>query len=324
MLNHFNKNLTKTSFGVGLVAAIAHAAFTIHEPFAAAWSISLFLLAPLVAFPLLLDGLERHEPTSIFRFARRAQLPFAFLLLAAVSIPRGAMASILGLPWIALCGLLAFSGLKRTLREFRWDPPRRLVDAGLIYLAIAAFWLAVYLTGLQPPLFEPVIVFLTVVHFHYAGLLLPIFTGWAIAQAEERNRSQDVVAVGVILGIPMVATGVTLTKLQTVLWFEPIAAVWMAVSGLAAAWTIWKIAGANIWMQLASQSFLFTMPLAIAYGLRPYLPDSFAVLDIPTMRAFHGTANAIGFGIFGAIGFWRLHLAELAKSQAEEVDATTK
>ena len=140
-------------------------------------------------------------------------------------------------------------------------------------------------------------------HFHYAGLVLPVFTGQAF-RLDESAKWHSWLAISVILSIPMLATGVTLTKLQVALWFEPIAAVWMAVSALGAAWAIWRIAGSNFWLRLASQTFVFSMPLAIAYGVRPLAPEALSILDIPAMRAFHGSANAIGFGLCGAIGFW--------------------
>ena len=47
-----------------------------------------------------------------------------------------------------------------------------------------------------------------------------------------------------------------------------------------------------------------TVVLALLYGCRAYFP--LAWLDIPWMRAVHGTANALGFGLAGVLG-WTVH-----------------
>jgi len=53
---------------------------------------------------------------------------------------------------------------------------------------------------------------------------------------------------------------------------------------------------------VAALSLFFSMVLAALYGARYYLPMSW--LDIPWMRALHGTANAFGFGLAGLVGWF--------------------
>lgn len=292
------------SLVIGTTVFAAQACLTIADPFAVPWSVTLLLLGPLVIFPLVLEVLARETQSSICRAASQLQLPAALLLTAALNLSAGWLAVLLGLPWIAVCLLLAVNGALRIVSDRRWDAAKRSIDMGQAYLAIAAVWLAAHLSGIEVPMFEPVIVFLTVVHFHYAGFLLPMFLGWGIEWSETRRPWHGLVSISAILAIPAVATGVTLTKLQMALLFEPVAAVWMAASSLAAGWVIWKMAQSNPFLQLAAQTFVFTMPLAIAYAVRPLFPESLSVLDIPAMRALHGTGNAIGFGLLGAIGFF--------------------
>jgi hypothetical protein len=43
------------------------------------------------------------------------------------------------------------------------------------------------------------------------------------------------------------------------------------------------------------------MFLAMLYGARAYLPPD--GLDIPWMRALHGTGNALGFGLAGLLAW---------------------
>jgi len=52
---------------------------------------------------------------------------------------------------------------------------------------------------------------------------------------------------------------------------------------------------------VAALSLLFSMVLAALYGVRYALPIPW--LDIPWMRALHGTANAFGLGVAGLLGW---------------------
>jgi hypothetical protein len=63
--------------------------------------------------------------------------------------------------------------------------------------------------------------------------------------------------------------------------------------------TLWTVAGFSL---------LFGMSLALLYSARSYaMPLPW--LDLPWMRALHGTANALGFALCGAVG-WRLAAAK--------------
>jgi uncharacterized membrane protein len=57
-----------------------------------------------------------------------------------------------------------------------------------------------------------------------------------------------------------------------------------------------------LWV-ISAASLGASMVLAALYGSRFYLPVAW--LDIPWMRALHGTANALGFGLAGLWG-WTL------------------
>ena len=130
---------TRIAFGVGIVAVVAQAALTIRDPFAVPWSVTLLLIAPLTIFPLILERLEDSYTAVTFRLARFLQFPSALLLLAALNLPGGVLATCLGVPWVTVCGLLAITGLVRAYRSRCWNAAERVIDVGLMFLGIAAF-----------------------------------------------------------------------------------------------------------------------------------------------------------------------------------------
>ncbi len=113
-----------------------------------------------------------------------------------------------------------------------------------------------------------------------------------------------------IASVPLVATGITTTQLNFDPLVESLAAWLMAASGGIAAGLHLRLAARGgrpvliraLW-GVCGLSLIFGMILAALYGARPFavLP----MLDIPRMRAWHGTADALGFGLIGALA-WNL------------------
>ena len=111
--------------------------------------------------------------------------------------------------------------------------------------------------------------------------------------------------IGTIVGIPLVAIGITASQLRWGHHLEMLSAWVLGGAGLIVAYllirqslkggtyvrVLWSIAGVSLGC---------SMVLAILYGSR--LAVSVAWLDIPHMRAIHGTANAVGFALCGLIG----------------------
>jgi hypothetical protein len=165
--------------------------------------------------------------------------------------------------------------------------------------------------GVAPINFDPVIVLLTAMHFHYAGFLLPLMTG--LAGRRLRTRLARLAALGVILGMPLTAFGITTSQLGLGHVPEMLAVMITALAGLTAAGLHLQLAArrtrrrlVGICWLIAGLSLAFSMVLALMYGSRFYYP--MAWLDIPLMRALHGSANGLGFGLIGVVG-WYLHIA---------------
>src|SRR5690606_23264138 len=123
------------------------------------------------------------------------------------------------------------------------------------------------------------------------------------------DRIARFAGVGVIVGIPLVAIGITATQLGCEPWLECVATWITSIAGLLTSFLYFRLSRdpdapmtARMLRFVCAISLAFGMVLAAMYGTRFFLPLEW--LDIPWMRALHGTANAIGFGLCGLLS-WR-------------------
>jgi hypothetical protein len=207
-------------------------------------------------------------------------------------------------------GLLAAIGLLR-VRQFglKRSLDGLCRDAALMFAVVGGVWTLADRGGFRPLDLAPNIVVLTAVHFHYAGLLLPLFAG--LVQRELWFwRFAARAAVGVILGVPAVAAGITATQLGWGGSFETAAGCGLALAGMAVAILHVRIAleakraiATRILLGVTGASLFLAMVLAASYALRNS-GFTLAWLGIPQMRMLHGTINAFGFGLCGVLA-WR-------------------
>jgi hypothetical protein len=280
----------------------------------AAWTHALLLFAALVLVPLAFELFDEENDVSgaarLLGWARQLQLPAAGALLLACWLAPGPAAAVAALPWVALTGALAAAGFLRVKsRGLRRALDRLCADAALMFSAIGGAWTLADRAGYQPLQFDAAIVGLTAVHFHYAGLLLPLFAG--LVQRELWfSRFASRAAVGVVLGVPAVALGITTTQLGWGVAIEAGTGSGLALAGMAVAILQVRIATearrpmfTRAMLGVAGVALFFSMVLAALYAARAFAAP-FPWLGIPQMRMLHGTANAFGFGLCGVIA-WR-------------------
>ena len=301
----------RRSAAVGAAVWVAALPFVQPSPFETVWARFLLLLAPLVLVPLGLSLLDREVPVvgpqrKAFLLCVLLQRWAALLLGFSMVVPERWPAVATALPWLLVTGLLASFGVLR----LQWRRPRPLadlcVDAGLLYILVGAVWAVLDRLEARPLGFEPVIVLLTAIHFHYAGFALPLMTGFALRSFN--GPLARAAGGGVIAGIPLVALGITASQLRLGFLLECLAAWILAAAGLLVAWFHLRLAArpegsplARALWALAAVSLAGSMILAALYGTRFYFPIPW--LDIPWMRALHGSANAFGFGLAGMLGW---------------------
>ncbi|HUG10392.1 MAG TPA: YndJ family transporter, partial [Opitutaceae bacterium] len=176
--------------------------------------------------------------------------------------------------------------------------------------AVGGAWVAVDRFGLAPLAFSVDIVQLTAVHFHFAGLALPVLAGCVLRETP-RGPIATLAGICVLAGVPLVAIGITASQLGAGLLGEAFASAVLALGAMFVAFYQARLSLERRWPQLsrllwaiAAVSLAFGMTLALLYGIRS-LAMPLPWLGIPWMRALHGTANAIGFCLCATIG-WRV------------------
>lgn len=262
------------------------------SPFSLHWVYVLLLAAPLWLIPLHFKTIKVHPILQTWA------VPMALPLVAAYLIEASWIAGLLALPWLLFCVFAFFKSYPNV--------PNYCAKAAFLYLPIGAAWLFADRMAWQPLGFSSTIVLLTAAHFHYAGFILPMMTAEVLGFY--KKKWTILVRWGVILGIPLVAIGITTSQLDWPAPIEVFAVTVMAVSAwcvgllhLILGWRHRFQAFGGLWM-LCGLALMIGMSLAFLYGWRYYYSISF--LSIPWMYAVHGTLNAIGFAIPGILG-WR-------------------
>jgi hypothetical protein len=281
---------------------------------ALAWSSALLTFAALVLVPLLIDLVRDPEESDwagkILSLTRLLQFPAAILLAIACTHSAGGVAATLAVPWILVTWLLAVAGALRVIQRGLKPQWALCRDTGLLFMAVGGAWTLADRLGLHPLGFGTDIVQLTAVHFHFAGLVLPVVTGLVLREFPA-SRIAAGAGWGVLAGVPLVAVGITSTQLGQGHGAELFAALVLATSAAIIAALQWRLATQIRWpvsvrvlWAIAGMSLTFGMTLALLYSARGYgMPLPW--LDLPWMRALHGTANALGFALCGAVG-WTL------------------
>ena len=304
----------KLRAGIGAAVCVAWAIFRAPGPQHALWVQAALLFAALVLLPLALGlFLEKRATEGAVRLLRhvgRWQLPAGIALAAACWLERGPLAGGLALPWMGITALLAGAGF---LRMQNGGLKRELhvlaADVALLFSAVGGAWALADRGGFRPLGFDAQIVALTAVHFHYAGLLLPLFAGLAQQQLWMSRLAARAV-VGSVLGVPAVAVGITASQLGWSRGVEAGAGCGMALAGMAVAVLHVRLAldakwalATRVLLGVAGGSLFFAMVLAAMYASRAFVP-AVAWLGLVQMQILHGTANALGFALCGLLG-WR-------------------
>ena len=270
------------------------------------WECVLIMFAALVLVPkgLVLLGLTQNRKYLV------ATLGFCASYL--LDTPGLGFSDAFALPYLLLATWLTL----REATELFTVAKIQLLDLvrvfALGYWATGAFWAFCFLAGFQPIGFDPVIVSLTAAHFHVAGFTLAVVV-WCLFK-QNYSSVNRLLAWGVLAGMPLVAMGITLSKLGFPSWIESLSGMAFAIVALTTAFQhIRLFSNENLvkkarldWL-IGSICLLVGASLAALYAMRFEFPIE--IINIPNMKIWHGTLNALGFGWFVLNGWTRWNAA---------------
>lgn len=269
------------------------------------WVQFILILAPLLLLPMALHDLGEFRADPGKRLW--GVLAAVFLLIAHLlspGIPQGLLAA----PWLFFSLYLWATVYRSRQHIIQSDPLSWLLRFGAItYLCIGAMWALADRSAWQPLGFDPMIVLLTAVHFHYAGFALL----WAASKVLDHcsGKWERYLLSSVVLGVPLTAIGITASHWNWSPVWEMLAAGIMAIAGGMVGWTYLRIAFSQNYQLLsralwgiAGLSLIGGMFLATLYGLRYLWPIPW--LSIPWMYSVHGTLNSLGFAFPALLGWY--------------------
>ena len=267
-------------------------------------------LAPLVLVPL---GLRLVAVPAFDGVAHRcyvaavvAQPIGAVCVVASLLVSVSGTAAGLAAVWLGVALLVAAVGLGRTVDRGGVVPiSETAIDVGLAYTTVGAAALVFFHLGIYF-WFDPLIILLTAVHFHYAGFVLPVMTGLTGRAIGLPGRGFRVLAGVVLLGPAIIAVGISFSPL-----IEFVAVgVFTATVTVFGGYVVLRVAPTRRRLQAgclvgSALALPVSMVLAIGYAVFQFTGlDPFG-LTISRMVTLHGSLNAFGFGLLGLLG-WRL------------------
>ena len=190
---------------------------------------------------------------------------------------------------------------------------RQLIDFvrvfALGFWATGAMFAVFFLADFRPLGFDPVIVSLTAAHFHVAGFVLTVVVYQLLKR--QSNFTTRGLAWASLLGMPLVAFGITSSKLGLPTMLEQAASLFFVgyallviVQQIRLALQL-KDSKSATWFLLAGAGcVLVGLCLAATYALRFQIPIEW--VSIPNMKIWHGTLNTLGFAWLSLLGYARI------------------
>jgi uncharacterized protein (UPF0548 family) len=276
---------------IGLItAAITFPGTILHHDY----GLLPLIFAIVFITPLSMHLLHEYRLTSLDFHQKILKYLFPAAISTTISqlFPAGWLAALLALPWFIMGGFALLQSPAIFSQPNRPLLAKSAAVAALAFFFVATVWTLSDRLGMFPMGFDAAIGRLTALHFHYAGLALPVICA-LLTMNNPSNRWNQSAIVGIITGVPLTAIGITATHYGYSPLIETIAAVWMAVSGLLAGigLLLWGTRSLRHGAWIAGILLVGTMSLALSYALRPYFPQNFHTLD--WMRAVHGSLNGL-------------------------------
>ena len=241
-------------------------------------------------------------------------------------MPVGPVAGALVAPWMGLSLLALGLGISQLARVRSMDATRERVSetcfaAALLYFPVGAVWLVASRLGAAPFGFDPLIVLLTAVHFHYAGLAAPVIAGLVIARVTSTSwivrAAIALAALAVTIGQPLVAAGIAASPEIGLVGACLLASGIIALAALSLASVLRALPGVlpKLLLAVSAISALLSMPLAVLWAWGEVTGQR--AIDMLWMVRIHGMANAHGFTLCGLLAFAFADLGPFTRRRSE-------
>lgn len=257
-----------------------------------------------VIIPLFLFATERQQSSEfqLFHWIRLLLLPMAITGALSFAFPSGLLAGAFSLGWLFMTCLIGLYGLLRFLERGFSLLEEFCIDIGYMYLPLGGFWFTVHRFGMDIGHFGSIITLLTVAHFHFSFLSVPIFTGLSGRMLKKTKTFKTIAVINVISPL-LIAIGITFSRafeLTAVLVFV-ISLVMYIYYYVYLALNVINSMFVRLLLLISSLSLLITIIFAALYGIGRGL--GVKIVSISTMVAVHGTGNAFGFVLFGILAW---------------------
>ena len=279
-----------------------------------------------LGFALSVDPDPRGRASTTTRAASRLVPLGSALGLASFATAPGSASASLASGWLVATLAVALCGAARLARRGPAPIEELAIDAGHLYLPVGAIWLVASRAGVPLLGFHEPVVLYTAAHFHFAGFAAPVVAGLvgrdlalrrapsdrAAAVASRLTvRSYTVTTLIVLLGVPLVAAGITLTHAlelpsAVLLGLGMLGTMaWLARAGLA---RLRRGDGAGALLSVAGLALVLSMSLVVVFAATGSATRGADAPLVPyeTMAAVHGSANALAFAGCAMLAFtWR-------------------
>lgn len=268
----------------------------------------------VVVVPLGLRLLGGREDPLVAAWARVWPVAGAVGALSML-LPRGGLAAGLALLYAGATLALALSAPVRLWRTRSLAPAEVAVLTALVTPAVAGVSLVAERAGVDLLGFEPVVLALTVAHFHFAGFAAALVAGLVAHAAGSPVASAAALTVpaGTLLvllgyflgdGVELAGAAVLTAGMWAVAWLT-----WTRVRTRTRDRLTRALLGTSAVVLVATMLLALSWAAGHVWDAVPYLP-------LTWMVATHGVANALGFAVCGLLAWRRLRDEDDAAARA--------
>ncbi|CAM3955287.1 YndJ family protein [Alkalicoccus chagannorensis] len=268
-------------------------------------------LSFLVLIPLLLHiavpKWSNTRPEKLLTWLSTRSFIMGIFGLAAITLDQVVLSVTAAFVWFVFTIFVAWCGVNRVRLRGLYPAEETIIDVGLIFLGVGGFWLVLSEGGIDRLLpYDEVTMQLTAVHYHYSAAVIPILTGafgrLLVTVRQDTGRAYRLLAIGTACGSPLIALGV--------IQGPPLELVYVGIYSILLYWLcIWWLvfipnmtARVRICILLASASLMISMGVSVLYAWGATFGNP--LVNLADMFFWHGAVNALGFSLFGVLGWY--------------------